>query len=122
MDPSRLIDKQIAGLTAWRVKTFTNLRKIIHEADPEITEEWKWSTAVFNHDGVVVAMGAFKGSVKMNFFQGATLSDPHKLFNAGLDAKNTRAIDFHENDKINQPALKDLIRSAVALNRVGAKG
>ena len=121
MDPSKLIDKQIAELTDWRGKTLTKLRKIIHEADPEITEEWKWNTAVFNHDGLVVAIGAFKESVKMNFFQGTTLPDPHKLFNAGLDAKKTRAIDFHENNKIDEPALKDLIRSAVALNRAGTK-
>ena len=121
MAPSKLIDKQIAELTDWRGKTLTKLRKIVHEADPEITEEWKWNTAVFNHDGLVVAIGAFKESVKMNFFQGTTLPDPHKLFNAGLDAKKTRAIDFHENDKINEPALKDLIRSAVALNRAGTK-
>ena len=121
MDPSKLIDKQIAELTDWRGKTLTKLRKIVHEADPEITEEWKWNTAVFNHDGLVVAIGAFKESVKMNFFRGTTLPDPHKLFNAGLDAKKTRAIDFHENDKINEPALKDLIRSAVALNRAGPK-
>jgi hypothetical protein len=121
MAPSKLIDKQIAELTDWRGKTLTKLRKIVHEADPEITEEWKWNTGVFNHDGLVVAIGAFKESVKMNFFRGTTLPDPHKLFNAGLDAKKTRAIDFHENDKINEPALKDLIRSAVALNRVGTK-
>jgi hypothetical protein len=121
MAPSKLIDKQIAELTDWRGKTLTKLRKIVHEADPEITEEWKWNTAVFNHDGLVVAIGAFKESVKMNFFRGTTLPDPHKLFNAGLDAKKTRAIDFHENDKINEPALKDLIRSAVALNRAGTK-
>jgi hypothetical protein len=121
MDPSKLIDKEIAELTDWRGKTLTKLRKIIHEADPEITEEWKWNTAVFNHDGLVVAIGAFKESVKMNFFQGTTLPDPHKLFNAGLDAKKTRAIDFHENNKIDEPALKDLIRSAVALNRAGTK-
>ena len=121
MAPSKLIDKQIAELTDWRGKTLTKLRKIVHEADPEITEEWKWNTGVFNHDGLVVAIGAFKESVKMNFFRGTTLPDPHKLFNAGLDAKKTRAIDFHENDKINEPALKDLIRSAVALNRAGPK-
>jgi len=92
------------------------LRKIIHDADPDITEEWKWGTAVWSHDGLVVAVGAFKGNVKMNFFQGASLPDPKKLFNAGLDAKKTRAIDFHEHAKIDEPALKDLIRAAVAQN------
>jgi hypothetical protein len=119
MNPSKLIDQQIAELTDWRGKTLAKLRKIIHDADPEIAEDWKWDTAVFSHDGLVAALGAFKGNVKMNFFQGASLADPHKLFNAGLDAKKTRAIDFHENETINEPALKDLIRAAVARNRAG---
>jgi len=117
MDSSKLIDKQIAELKDWRGQVMVTLRKIIHDADPGITEEWKWNTAVWSHDGLVVAVGAFKGNVKMNFFQGASLPDPHKLFNAGLEAKKTRAIDFHEGDKINGPALKDLIRVAVAQNR-----
>jgi hypothetical protein len=120
MDPSKLIDKQIAGLTDWRGKTFIKLRKVIHDAEPEIAEEWKWDTAVFTHNGLVLALGAFKGSVKMNFFQGASLPDSQRLFNAGLDAKKTRAIDFHENDTISESALKGLIRSAVAHNQVGA--
>lgn len=119
MNASELIDKQIAGLTDWRGKTLAKLRKIIHDADPKISEEWKWSTAVFTHDGLVVALGAFEGHVKMNFFQGADIPDPHKLINAGLGAKKTRAIDFHEGDKINQSALKDLVRAAVARNRTG---
>jgi hypothetical protein len=119
MKPSELIDKQIAELTDWRGKTIAKLRKIIHDSDSGITEEWKWETAVYSHDGLVVAVGAFKGNVKMNFFQGASLPDPHKLFNAGLDAKKTRAIDFHEDEKLNEPALKDLIRAAVARNRAG---
>jgi hypothetical protein len=114
MKASELIDKQIVGLTDWRGKTLAKLRKIIHDADPKITEEWKWNTAVFTHDGMVVALGAFKDHVKVNFFQGAVLPDPHKLFNAGLEAKKTRAIDFHEGDKINESALKDLVRAAVA--------
>jgi hypothetical protein len=119
MDASELIDQRIAELADWRGKTMAKLRKIIRDADPEITEEWKWDTAVWSHDGLVVAVGAFKGNVKMNFFQGASLSDPHKLFNAGLDAKKTRAIDFHEDAKINEPVLKELIRAAVAQNRAG---
>ena len=121
MDSSKLIDKQIAELKDWRGQVMAKLRKIIHDADPGITEEWKWNTAVWSHDGLVVAAGAFKGNVKMNFFQGASLPDPHKLFNAGLEAKKTRAIDFHEGDKINEPALKDLIRTAVAQNHLGPK-
>src|SRR5438132_13280961 len=122
MDPSKLIDSQIAKLTDWRGKTMTKLRKIIHDAEPEITDEWKWHTAVCTYNGPVLAVGAFKGSVKMNFFQRARLLDPHELFNAGLDAKKTRAIDFYENDKISESELKDLIRSAVAHNRAGGKG
>jgi hypothetical protein len=119
MDASKLIDQRIAELADWRGKTMANLRKLIRDADPDITEEWKWDTAVWSHDGLVVAVGAFKGNVKMNFFQGASLPDPQKLFNAGLDAKKTRAIDFHENAKINESALKNLIRAAVAQNRPG---
>jgi hypothetical protein len=119
VDPSKLIDQQIAGLADWRGKTLARLREIIHDADPEITEEWKWGTAVFSHDGLVLALGAFKGNVKMNFFQGASLPNPYKLFNAGIDAKKTRAIDFHEGSEINEPALKSLIRAAVAHNRAG---
>jgi hypothetical protein len=121
MIPSKLIDKQIAELKDWRGQMIARLRKIIHDVDPGITEEWKWNTAVFSHDGMVVAVGAFKGSVKMNFFQGASLPDPNRLFNAGLEAQKTRAIDFHEGDKINEPALKDLIRTAAAPNRAASK-
>ena len=119
MDPSKLIDKQIADLTDWRGKMLAKLRKISHDADPELTEDWKWGTAVWSHKGLVLAVGAFKETVKMNFFQGASLPDPNKLFNAGLEAKKTRAIDFHERDKINEPALKDLVRAAAAHNRAG---
>ncbi len=121
MDSSKLIDKQIVELKDWRGQVMAKLRKIIHAADPGISEEWKWNTAVWSHDGLVVAVGAFKGNVKMNFFQGAILPDPHRLFNSGLDARKTRAIDFHEGDKIDDSALKDLIRAAVAQNRVGPK-
>jgi hypothetical protein len=110
MNPSELIDKQIQELDDWRGGMFVRLRKLIHEADPDITEEWKWSTGV-------CAVGAFADHLKVNFFQGAALADPDKLFNAGLDAKKTRAIDFYRGDEINQKALIDLIRAAVALNR-----
>jgi hypothetical protein len=118
-DASKLIDEQIADLPDWRGETLARLRKIIRDTDPEITEEWKWGTAVWSHNGLVLAAGAFKGTLKVNFFQGASLQDPKKLFNAGLDAKKTRAIDFHENDKINEAALRDLIRAAIALNSIG---
>lgn len=114
-----LISKQIAELGDWRGKMFARLRKLIREADGEITEEWKWGTAVWSHQGNVVAVGAFKDHLKINFFQGAALKDASGLFNAGLDAKATRAIDLQEGDKINEPALKELIGAAVAYNFSG---
>jgi hypothetical protein len=117
MNPSELIDKQIEELADWRGEMFARLRKLIHEADPDITEEWKWSTGVWTHDGMVCAVGGFADHLKINFFQGAAVADPHRLFNAGLDAKKTRAIDLHSGDNINEKALKDLIRAAVALNQ-----
>jgi hypothetical protein len=120
MNPSERIDKQIAELADWRGQLLARLRKIIHEADPDITEEWKWNTAVWSHQGLVCSAGAFKETVKMNFFQGAFLEDSHKLFNAGLDAKKTRAIDFHEGDAVDEADLKDLIRTAVAYNVGGS--
>lgn len=118
MNPSERIDQQIAELTDWRGQMIARLRTLIHEADPDITEEWKWETAVWSHKGLVCAVASFKKAVKMNFFQGALLEDAHKLFNAGLDAKKTRAIDFHEGDVIDETALKELIRVAVAHNGV----
>ena len=118
---SQRITNQIAELADWRGKMLARLRKLIHEADPDITEEWKWGTAVWSHKGNVVAIGAFKDHVKLNFFKGASLKDPKGLFNAGLEAKATRAIDLHEGDKINEAALKDLFRAAVALNMSGGK-
>ena len=118
MNPSELIDKHIAELADWRGQMIARMRKLIFEADPDISEEWKWNTPVWSHQGLVCAVGAFKETVKMNFFQGAFIEDRHKLFNAGLDAKKTRAIDFHEGDAVDESALKDLIRTAVA-NNVG---
>ena len=116
MNASELIDKQIAELADWRGPMIARLRKLIHEADRGITEEWKWDTAVWSHRGLVCAVGAFKQTVKMNFFQGALLEDPQKLFNAGLDAKKMRSIDFREGDAVDESALKELIRAAVAHN------
>jgi hypothetical protein len=116
MDPSERIDTQIAELTDWRGHMVARLRKLIREADPDITEEWKWDTAVWSHQGLVCAVGTFKNAVKMNFFQGAFLEDPQKLFNAGLDAKKTRAIDFREGSAVDESAVKNLIRAAVAHN------
>lgn len=119
MNPSKLIDKQIADLPDWRGKLIARLRKIILKADPDIVEEWKWDTAVWSHDGLVCAVGAFKDHVKLNFFKGASLEDPNKLFNAGLEAKATRAIDFREGDAINEAHLKELVRAAVEFNTDG---
>src|ERR1051326_4162910 len=116
MNPSERVDQCIAELTDWRGSTVARLRKLILEADPDITEEWKWETPVWSHKGLVCAVGTFKQTVKMNFFQGAALEDPQKLFNAGLDAKKTRAIDFREGDTVDEAALKALIRAAVAHN------
>jgi hypothetical protein len=120
MSPSERIDQQIAELADWRGPMIARLRKLILEADPDITEEWKWGTPVWSHHGLVCAVGAFKKTVKTNFFQGAFLEDPQKLFNAGLDAKKMRSIDFHEGDAVDESALKELIRAAVAHN-VGGK-
>jgi hypothetical protein len=117
MNASKLIDKQIADLADWRGKVFARLRKLINAADPDIIEDWKWNTAGWNHDGIVCAAGGFKDHVKVNFFKGAFLDDPKGLFNAGLEAKATRAIDFHEGDKIDEPALKNLVSAAVAYNQ-----
>lgn len=122
MNPSERIDQQIAELADWRGQLIARLRGLIHVVDPEIVEEWKWETAVWSHQGLVCAASTFKKAVKLNFFQGAVLEDAHKLFNAGLDAKKTRAIDFHEGDAVDETALKDLIRTAVAHNVGGKKG
>jgi hypothetical protein len=116
MTASELIDKQIDELGDWRGVLIAKLRKLVQETDPGITEEWKWDTAVWSHGGMVCAIGAFKDHVKVNFFSGAALPDPHKLFNAGLDAKKTRAIDIYEGDAVNEPALRQLVHDAVARN------
>lgn len=113
---SQLITDMITGLGDWRGKLLTRLRKLIVEAAPELTEEWKWSTAVWSSNGLVCAAGAFKDHVKVNFFNGASLKDPKRLFNAGFDAKATRAIDFAAGDKINESGFKALVREAVDHN------
>ena len=119
--PSQHIDKQIKDLGDWRGKMLARLRKLILDAAPELTEEWKWDTPVWSYKGNVVAGGIFKNHVKLNFFKGAALEDPKGLFNAGLDAKATRAIDFGEGSDIDEPALKDLVRAAVSYNMSGGK-
>lgn len=116
MTPSEDISAYIAQLGDWRGKMMARLRKLIAEAAPGLTEEWKWNTPVWSAKGNVVAVGAFQDHVKLNFFKGASLDDPHHLFNAGLDAKASRAIDIAERDSIDEPALKELIRAAIALS------
>jgi len=121
LTPSQHIDKHIQELNDWRGALLARLRKLILDTSPELTEEWKWDTPVWSAKGNVVAGGAFKDHIKLNFFKGASLKDTHGLFNAGLDAKATRGIDFHEGDKIDEAALKDLVREAVAHNKSGTK-
>jgi len=121
LSPSQQITNQIAELTDWRGKLLARLRKVILAAAPGITEDWKWGTAVYVSQGNAVALSAFKDHVKINFFQGAALSDPHGLFNAGLDAKTMRSIDLFEGDKVDESALKELVRAAVAHNTTGKK-
>ena len=114
--PSEQIDKQIADLDDWRGERMAALRKLINQADANLKEDWKWDTPVWTAKGNVLALGAFKDHLKINFFKGATLPDPKRLFNAGLDAKATRSIDLRENDPIDEQALRDLIRAAVNAN------
>jgi hypothetical protein len=113
---SALIDERIMELADWRGKTLAKVRAIIHKADPQIVEEWKWGIPVFCHAGIVTTGETYKNAVKMTFAKGAALKDPCRLFNSSLEGNVRRAIDIHEGEKINEPALKDLIRDAVALN------
>jgi hypothetical protein len=121
LTPSQHIDHYIQGLGDWRVEMVARLRKWILEAAPQLAEEWKWDTPVWSHRGNVAAASAFKDHVKLNFFKGTSLADPKGLFNAGLDAKTTRAIDIHEGEMIDATALKELIQAAVAFNVSGGK-
>ncbi len=122
MNPSERIDQLIAELTDWRAKTFASIRKSILEADREIIEEWKWmGSPVWSRDGIIAVANAHKGKVKLTFDHGARLSDPDKLFNAGLEGNQRRAIDFFEGDEINERALKNLIRAAVDYNQTKLK-
>jgi hypothetical protein len=121
LTPSQEIDRFIKELADWRGKWIVQFRELILKTAPEVAEDWKWGVPVWTCKGNVVASGVFKDHVKLNFFKGASLPDPKKLFNAGLEAKSTRAIDIAENDKINEAALKDLIRAAVDFNASGGK-
>jgi hypothetical protein len=114
---SAMIDQRIEELGDWRGKMLAKVRKIIHAADPEIVEEWKWmGTPIFSHGGIVCTGETYKSVVKMTFAKGASLADPAHLFNSSLEGGTRRAIDIHEGEKINEPALKALIRAAVARN------
>ena len=114
---SAFIDEKIKELGDWRGKMLAKVRGIIHQADPEIEEEWKWrGTPVFSHGGIVCTGETYKNAVKMTFAKGAALKDPSGLFNSSLDGNVGRAIDIHEGDQVDEAALKDLIRAAVALN------
>jgi hypothetical protein len=114
---SALIDQRIKELGDWRGKTLAKVRELVHQADPEIIEEWKWGrTPTFSHGGIVCTGETYKNVVKMTFAKGAALRDPSGLFNSSLEGSVRRAIDLHESDQVDEPALKDLIRAAVALN------
>jgi hypothetical protein len=117
--PSELISKRIKELGDWRGRTLAKIRELIKEADPEIVEEWKWGTPVWSHNGLICTGEAYKNVVKMTFSKGASLKDPDGLFNASLDGNVRRAIDIHEGESIDEVAMKNLIRAAVALNLKG---
>ena len=122
MNPSERIDGLIAELKDWRGKTFASIRKSILEADREIIEEWKWmGSPVWSHDGIVAVGNAHKDKVKLTFSHGASLPDPDKLFNTGLEGNAWRAIDFFEGDKIDARALRNLVRAAVDYNQIKLK-
>jgi len=120
--PSKLIDARIRELGDWRGKLLARLRAIVHDADPDVVETWKWrGVPVWEHDGMICTGETYKSVVKLTFAKGASLDDPKGLFNSSLDGNTRRAIDFHEDDKVNEAALKALIRAAVRLNTAKAK-
>ena len=115
--PSQLIDARIEELSDWRGETLARVRAVVHDADPEVIEEWKWrGTPVWEHDGIICTGETYKNVVKMTFAKGASLEDPAGLFNSSLEGNTRRAIDIHEGEEIDEEALKELIRAAVALN------
>lgn len=121
MTPAQKLDKRIVELGDWRGPALTRLRKLIEAAGPKLSLEWKWDTAIWTQDGLVCGISAFRDHVKMNFFKGASLSDPHKLFNSGLDSKQHRSINVSKTDKLNEAGLKELVRAAAAHNSVKHK-
>jgi hypothetical protein len=120
--PSELIDARIEGLGDWRGEMLSRIRALIKEAVPDVAEEWKWATPVWSHSGLICTGETYKHSVKMTFAKGASLMDPSGLFNSSLEGNVRRAIDLHEGDKLDEKALKALIRAAVALNKSSARG
>jgi hypothetical protein len=120
--PSQLIDARIAELDDWRGKMLGRLRDLVKAADPGIVEEWKWGVPVWSHDGLISTGEVYKSVVKMTFAKGASLKDPSGLFNSSLEGNTRRAIDFREGEKIDEKALKALVREAVALNKTMARG
>lgn len=114
--PGQLIDARIDELGDWRGETLARVRALIHEADPDVVEEWKWRVPVWSHDGIICTGEAYKSAVKLTFAKGASLEDPARLFTSSLDGKVRRAIDIREGETVDEPALKALIRAAVALN------
>jgi hypothetical protein len=122
LTPSQQIDRLIASNTDWRGKMLARLRALVKEADPQMVEEWKWrGVPVWEHDGILCTGETYKAVVKLTFAKGAALDDPSKLFNSSLDGNVRRAIDIHENDKLNEAAFKKLIRAAVTLNKSKGK-
>jgi len=120
--PSQLIDARIKELGDWRGKMLSRLRTLVKEADPEVVEEWKWrGVPVWSHDGLICTGETYKNVVKMTFAKGAALKDPSRLFNSSLDGNTRRAIDFHEGEKIDEGALKNLVRAAVDYNQLKLK-
>jgi hypothetical protein len=115
--PSLLIDERIKELDDWRGEMLGRLRALVREADPEVIEEWKWNVPVWSHDGLICTGETYKTAVKMTFPRGATLKDPSGLFNSSLHGNTRRAIDFHEGEKVDDEALKALVRAAVSLNK-----
>ena len=121
ISPSELIDARIEDLGDWRGKMLGRLRALVKEADPDVVEEWKWGLPVWSHDGLICTGETYKSAVKMTFAHGASLKDPSKLFNSSLEGNTRRAIDFREGEKIDEKALKTLVRAAVALNKSTAR-
>ena len=121
MSPSERIDARIEELGGWRGKMLARLRAVVKAADPDVVEEWKWDVPVWSRDGILCTGEAYKSVVKMTFAKGASLADPSGLFNASLEGSTRRAIDFREGDKVDEKALKALVRAAIARNKAKAR-